>query len=145
MNKKLLTVIGGSVMSAMLFSGCGVANDPPPPAEDGRGTEINQLNRNDRDNRIFNRTNRPGINDGMFNNRGTDGGTIFNNRGANDGRIFNNRGTDMDMYNRNDRTIFDTRDGNIFNNDRTDRGGIFNTDPMDDTRDMTRNRTTRGR
>lgn len=98
MNNKLLKVIGGSALTAMLLAGCG-ANDNDPPPNDGVGTddgttEINDLNRNDRDNRIFNNNRNTGDND-MFDtnrNRGRDNNNLnnFNNNGNNGAGLFNN-------------------------------------------------------
>lgn len=44
MNKKLLTMIAGSVLAAVLLAGCGVNDQEPPPEND-----INQPGVNDND------------------------------------------------------------------------------------------------
>jgi hypothetical protein len=100
LNKKLLAVIGGTILSASLVTGCGVNNDPAPPADDNNGAEIN---RNNGDNRIFNNNNDRGNNNG--------GGGRYDMNTRNDGDIMrdnNTRGEDpmedrLDMNDRNNR------------------------------------------
>ncbi|MCM3586911.1 hypothetical protein M3182_14325 [Mesobacillus maritimus] len=121
MNNKLYKIIGGSALAAMLLTGCGTNdNDPAPPADgngtnDGGTTEINDLNRNDRDNRIFN------------NNRNRDN-DLFDNNNNRDNELFNdnndmNRDNDLDtMRDRNtpgEDVIEDRMDAN--DRDRRDR------------------------
>jgi hypothetical protein len=96
MNNKLLKVIGGSALTAMLLAGCG-ANDNDPPPNDGAGTddgttEINDLNRNDRDNRIFNNNRNTGDNDLFDNDRDDDNELFDDNNNRN-----NDRNTDNDF------------------------------------------------
>jgi hypothetical protein len=101
LNKKLLAVIGGTILSASLVTGCGVNNDPaPPPADDNNGAEIN---RNNRDNRIFNNNNDRGI---------------FDNRGGGGGRYDMNTRNDGDMMRDNNTPVEDPMEDRL---DRTDR------------------------
>jgi len=101
MNKKLLKVIGGSALTAMLLAGCGANDNDPPPNDGGTDdgtTEINDLNRNDRDNRIFN------------NNRNTDN-DLFDNNNRNDNNLNN-------YNNGNNRRTNDTNTDNDFDMSR---------------------------
>ncbi|WP_404322839.1 hypothetical protein LG298_24655 [Cytobacillus firmus] len=62
MNKKLLTLIGGTALSAMLLAGCATDNQEPPPEDDtitednngdvNDGDMTNDLNENTDDNDI---------------------------------------------------------------------------------------------
>ncbi|WP_026583658.1 hypothetical protein [Bacillus sp. J33] len=44
MNKKLLTLIGGSVLSAMLIAGCATDEQEPPPEDDTITEENGDVN-----------------------------------------------------------------------------------------------------
>lgn len=119
MNNKLLKVIGGSALTAMLLAGCGANDNDPPPNNGGTGTddgttEINDLNRNDRDNRIFN-NNRNTDNDLFDNDRNDRNGNLnnFNNNGNNGAGLYNNNNRTNDRNTDNDGDMFrdlNTRD-----------------------------------
>ncbi|WP_053361007.1 hypothetical protein [Bacillus sp. FJAT-27251] len=101
MNKKLLAVIGGTILSASLVTGCGVNNDNnPAPPNDNDGAEINRY---DRDNRIFNNNNDRGI---------------FDNR---DDRYDMNTRNDGDMMRDNNTPGEDLMEDGLDRNDRNDR------------------------
>lgn len=80
MNKKLLSVIGGSVLSAMLLTGCGNDDDTnnPPPEDDTIQEENNNdmnntdddLNTDKNDNEVV-----PDVNEGVDDNGGMNGTT----------------------------------------------------------------------
>ncbi len=46
MNKKLLKLIGGSILSAMLLVGCGTDDQEPPPPADNNNVETPDVNDN---------------------------------------------------------------------------------------------------
>jgi hypothetical protein len=103
LNKKLLAVLGGTILTASLVTGCGTDNnDPAPPADDNNGAEINRYD--DRNN-------------GMFNNNNDRG--IFDN----DGNDTNDRNTrnDGDMMRDNNDPGEDTIEDRLDMNDRDDR------------------------
>ncbi|TCN24126.1 hypothetical protein [Mesobacillus foraminis] len=116
---KLLKLLGGSLLSAMLLVGCGTNddNDPPPngdtdvqnPADDNDGAEINRFDNNNGNN---------GGNNGNGNNDDTNGERIFNDNNNNNDT---NRDGDGDMFRDNNDRGEDGMEDDLDRNDRDEK------------------------
>ncbi|WP_199478549.1 hypothetical protein [Peribacillus saganii] len=112
MKRKLLALIGGSVLSVMLLAGCGNDNDPAP--EDDNNIENNEIeDNNNQDNGVLDDNNGNG------------------NNGNNDDMLDDNNGNNGNNGN-NDNMLDGNNGNNGNNNDGLDGDNPGVTDPIDD-------------